>query len=546
MFIVKEQKAPMSKKQPPVPSNYSAVLRGNPPLNVTADLLKRAAASKSDDCEAILSAIRCNPSWSGAYLDLGKQLVKTRSRAEAESIFLKALKDHPVRAAALYLQGEFYALQHRRDEAIHCLKRSVKLDPSVAASWTSLMYQLEKGTRVEDAVTTLKDARKYVSDKNLDLIIIEAKILRRTGKVDEAVALLEQHSQAVKTDKQVGDASFSKFFYELGVLYDRMNITDKAFDCFVIAKDRQQRTPKVMANDKTFISKEIALIREKVEPQMHDASPPLPDGYPAPVFLIGFPRSGTTLLDQILSSHPAIQVAEEKPAVYQMAQYLIKANEQHSPPKKGPGFASCLLPTKAGDIEEMRRIFMAEHSDFMEIQKDKIFIDKMPLNILYASLIKRVFPEAKFILALRHPCDCVLSCFMQEFNMTRSMARFLDIQDAARFYDEAFGFWEHLTKIMPLNVHTVRYEDIVEDFRPAVAGLLDFLGAGWNDAVLKYDETARKRNTIKTPSYHQVAEKIYTRASGRWLRYREQLKPVLGILEPHARRHGYSAEGFES
>jgi hypothetical protein len=328
-------------------------------------------------------------------------------------------------------------------------------------------------------------------------------------------------------------------------LYDRVNIADKAFDCFVLAKNRQQRIPGVMANDKSSISREIALMREKVEPQMHDASPPLPDGYPAPVFLIGFPRSGTTLLDQILSSHPAIQVAEEKPAVYQMAQYLIKANEQQYPSGKSPGYASCLLPTKAGDIEEMRRIFLAEHSDHMEIRKDKIFIDKLPLNILHASLIKRVFPGAKFILALRHPCDCVLSCFMQEFEMTRSMARFLDIQDAARFYDEVFGLWEHLTKIMPLNVHTVRYEDIVDDFRPTVASLLDFLGAGWHDAVLKYDETARKK-ICNTPSYHQVTEKIYTRASGRWLRYKEQLKPVLGILEPHARRHGYSAEGFES
>ncbi|MCE9508060.1 MAG: sulfotransferase, partial [Alphaproteobacteria bacterium] len=482
--------------------------------------------------------------WSAAYLNLGKELVRTRGRAEAESIFLQALKGHPGRAAALSLLGEFYVLQHRRDEAIDCLKRSVKRDPSVAASWTSLVHLLEKGNRVEEALATLKDARKYVSDKNLDLTIIEAKILRRTGQIDEALVRLERCSQAVKTDVHISNHSFSKFFYELGGVYDRLNIVDKAFDCFVLAKNRQQRTPGVMANDKTSISKAIALVREKLEPQIRDASPPLPDGYPAPVFLIGFPRSGTTLLDQILSSHPAVQVAEEKPAVYQMAQYLIKANEQQS--KNSPGYASCLLPTKAGDIEEMRRIFLAEHSDHMEIRKDKIFIDKLPLNILRASLIKRVFPDAKFILALRHPCDCVLSCFMQEFEMTRPMARFLDIQDAARFYDEVFGLWEHLTKIMPLNVHAVRYEDIVDDFRPTVAGLLDFLGTGWHDAVLKYDETAHKRKGINTPSYHQVTEKIYTRASGRWLRYREQLKPVLDILEPHARRHGYPAEGFES
>jgi len=122
------------------------------------------------------------------------------------------------------------------------------------------------------------------------------------------------------------------------------------------------------------------------------------------------------------------------------------------------------------------------------------------------------------------------------------MARFLDLEDGARFYDEVFGLWDHYTKTADLGVHMIRYEDVVADFRPTVASLLDFLGLEWSDAVLEFDKTAREKTRIKTPSYRQVTEKIYTRASGRWLRYRKHMEPVLPILAPWALKYGYAMD----
>src|SRR5262249_149571 len=100
--------------------------------------------------------------------------------------------------------------------------------------------------------------------------------------------------------------------------------------------------------------------------------------------------------------------------------------------------------------------------------------------------------------------------------------------------------------LLPMDVHTVHYEDVVKDFRPAVEGILSFLGLPWDDAVLAYDKTAREKKRINTPSYHQVTQKIYTRAAGRWQRYRHQLAPALPVLAPHAQTYGYSIEPAEA
>ena len=131
---------------------------------------------------------------------------------------------------------------------------------------------------------------------------------------------------------------------------------------------------------------------------------------------------------------------------------------------------------------------------------------------------------------------------MQRFELNPAMAQFLSLKDAAKFYDAVFGLWDHYTNVMTLDVHTIRYEDVVSDFRPTVAALLDFLGVPWNDAVLEYDKTAREKPRINTPSYHQVTQKIYTRASGRWVKYHRHLAPVLDILKPQVEKSGYKID----
>lgn len=551
--------AQLAPKDPYVLNNYGAFLLEQARLPEAAELLNRARAIKPDHYEIpnnlgllhyrtgnmkqaeefFMQAIRLNPQWSNAHANFGNVLRKTGRKGPAEAAFRQAIKLNPGNAVAWADLGYLYAVMLREEDALKCYKRAISLAPYIETSWVRLLDLLEKTDKTDESAELTQKAKGRFPD-SVAIITHEAKLLRRQGKIDAAIALMEKHAASLQKDSPLNCA----FFFELGQLYDRANDAGKAFECFVSANRGQANTVAANAIDKTAFTGAIERLRRDFTAEMADGPVPATAG-PGPVFLIGFPRSGTTLLDQILSSHPAISVAEERPGVHRMLQKLGEIAGGAAEGVDGfwndPRYPACLSSLTADDIAALRAAFFEGHGR-QEDGDGKIFVDKLPLNILHAGIIRRVFPQAKFILALRHPCDSVLSCFMQQFNLNLTMAHFLDIGDAAKFYDGVFGLWAHYEGAVRPEAHSIRYEDVVADFRPTIGKLLEFIGAGWDEAVMEYDSHARGKGIINTPSYSQVTQKIYTRASGRWLRYREQMKPVLGILEPHARKFGYSME----
>ncbi len=486
----------------------------------------------------LIAAIRANPKWPNPHANIADVLRDSRRHELAEKAYKQALTLNPRHAQAWRNLGALYAEQKRLDEAIDALKSAVDIFP-LESAWLVLMDLYEKTNRIDDAEDALKKAKQQLPPSPF-IALCEAKVLRRRGKHDDALVLLESYKEKLRPDAIPSPA----FFYEMGQLYERRNDAKQAFEAFAKGNDCKAKLVNLKALHTGVYPQLAVRILRDFTPAM--AQGPLPEGpEPAPVFLVGFPRSGTTLLDQIMASHPDIAVAEEKPAVDKMIHHLVRSYgtaQPHEHPLNDVCYPAAMPKLTAQDIAAMRERFFTEHDN--SAQKP-VFVDKLPLNILHVGLIQRVFPKAKFILALRHPCDSVLSCYMQDFNLNSAMVRFLDLQDSARFYDEAFSVWEHYAKTLPLDVHAIRYEDVVADFQPTVAKLLEFLNVPWNDAVLEYDKTAQKKGLINTPSYHQVTQKIYTRASGRWLKYREQLKPVLDILKPHAERYGYTMTDSE-
>ena len=489
-------------------------------LQMGCSLLEKGDFQEAE--KFLLQAVRLTPSSPAAHASLGQLLQRTRRAALAEKAYRHALQLRPDYAPAWAELGNLLRENLRVTDAIDCFRRALSLDPSMRAPWIGLLQLLEWANRLDEAEEALAEAKK-VLPPSAPLLVAEARLLRRRSRAAEAISLLEGFSGVCENSLQNADLLF-----ELGELYDAVDAADKAFGSFALA--HECRSTAVAYNNDQF-SGVIARLRRNFTPAMggregEQTEPSLP----TPVFLVGFPRSGTTLLDQILSSHPDVAVAEERRAVNKMVQRLASA-----------GYPESLERLQEEDILELREIYLNEHRKYMDIGTRKIFVDKMPLNLVHAGLIRRVFPGARFILALRHPCDAVLSCFMRKFSLRGATV----LGDLAQSYDEIFDLWQHYRDILDLTVHEVRYEDVVVDFRATVSGLLDFLGLSWNDAVLEFDKTARAKGPIFTPSYHQVTEKIYTRASGRWLRYRKHLAPVLPILAPWADKYGYTMDGQE-
>jgi len=246
---------------------------------------------------------------------------------------------------------------------------------------------------------------------------------------------------------------------------------------------------------------------------------------PAPVFLVGFPRSGTTLLDQVLSSHPAMTCLEEKDYFGRAVCEVFKRPEQLA----GMGAIS------DADVATVRRAYWRNVGSTAAT----VVVDKLPLNVVVLPLIKAVFPDAKILVALRDPRDVVLSCFQQRFGMNVAMAQMLELDTAAAYYDAVMGLLELSRERLDLDVHAIRYEDVVGDLEGQARAVTDFLGLPFDAAMLDYRSTALSRD-INTPSARQVIQPLYTRSIGRWRRYAEQLAPVLPVLNGWAERYGYA------
>jgi hypothetical protein len=249
-----------------------------------------------------------------------------------------------------------------------------------------------------------------------------------------------------------------------------------------------------------------------------------------PVFLVGFPRSGTTLLDTILRSHSSIDVVEEQPAV-NLANAFVK--------KSGYSGLQQTLPHEV--LVGARKAYINELDKHREPADNKsILIDKLPLNLVRIPFIQKLYPQAKFILALRHPLDTILSCWMQNFKLNSAMANMVELDRIVEFYCVAMETFKICKAKYNLNVHQIKYEDLVESVSGETSALLKFLDLDWEAQMENYQDTALKRGRINTPSYSQVIQPIYKDAKYRWLNYEKHLRQYITQVEPWINEFGYS------
>jgi len=245
-------------------------------------------------------------------------------------------------------------------------------------------------------------------------------------------------------------------------------------------------------------------------------------------FLIGFPRSGTTLLEQVLACHPLVASLEERETLQDAVSAFMKS----------PSDLARLGLTPEADMNPYRRKYWQRVTEASVTPNGKLFLDKHPLNGLKLPLIARLFPEAKILLAIRDPRDVVLSCFRRRFRMSAPYFEMLTLETAAAFYDCVMEITHELIEQLQLRVHVVQLERLIARFENEVGSVCTFLELSWNDRMLDFAAGARERG-VATASGAQLSKGLNAGGVGEWRRYREQLAPVLPTLDKWAARFGY-------
>ena len=245
------------------------------------------------------------------------------------------------------------------------------------------------------------------------------------------------------------------------------------------------------------------------------------------VFLVGYLRSATTLLENALASHPTVCALEEKPT-------LVDADRAFLKDRDGLDRLVALGPDDAAEWRETYWRRVREHGGEPD---GKVFIDKSPAASVSLPMIRKLFPKARILIARRDPRDVVLSCFRNHFVINPVTYELTDLVRAARHYDALMRLTETYLASLPLQVQVVRYPDLIADFDRETSRVCSFIGVEWSDKVRDFARTAKKRN-VHSSSAQQVIRPLYS-GSGQWRRYRDQLEAVLPVLEPWVRRFGF-------
>lgn len=516
--------------------SYRAAIQHMPDFADAHYLLGLALQEQGVVPEAMASfqqALQLRPAFFEPLAELGGIHIDLGQVAAGLAFLQRAQALRPLDAVVLGNLGHALRLQGENSAALAHLRRACSLAPDNVDLIAGLAGMLEKLGEVEEAQSWVGKGLQRESTHWM-CNLVAAQLDRRVKRLQQAAERLEDVLARTLPVHQSADTAL-----ELGQIYDQMGDAARAFPLIVEGKRKKAlatSTPQSEQESHAYFD-QMARVRQMAGPALAAALQTQRgvgvqslDSAAAPAFLIGFPRSGTTLMEQILDSHPGIQAMEEKPAVSRMVTRALEMLDQK---------ACALADLHEDQLLELRQLYFTEVAQHVVLQPGNLLIDKMPLNTVMVPIIARVFPTAKFILAIRHPGDVALSCLMQSFATNASMANFFTLQGTVQFYTQVMGAWLHYAQQLPLQVHPIRYEDLIEDVPTQSRALLDFLGLSWDDAVLQHTEHARQRGAINTPSYHQVVQPIYQRSKYRWKRYEQHLGAVLPLLQPFVEQFGY-------
>ena len=472
--------------------------------------------SKLKDAELYTrKAIRIKPNLAEANSNLGNILRDLGNLKEAEIFTRKAIKINPNFANAHLILGNILRDLDNLKEAEQNYRKAIDLDGDFSNAYFNLFRHYEQINNLEKLNESLNYFKNLITIKN-EILLFRARLNFRNKEYKIASKLINRISPLwVENSNNIQKTIFWSY---KAFIEDKLGNYEIAYSSFQKSQEdllykrfnKDSYLNLINSYKKNIINTQLSVYKSNYRIEEFNL-----------VFLIGFPRSGTTLLDTILRSHPEIMVIEEKPFISTIEKLITEK------------FSTSLdkLYTLSKDkIMYLRR----QYCELLRPCKNKesrIIIDKLPLHTVSLPLINLLFPNAKVIFAHRHPYDTVLSCFQQSFKPNRAMANLVSLKSSSIMYDRVMNAWDIYKNNLPLNFMTSKYEYLVEEFHYHTLKIIEFLDLEWDENIKNYRKTAINRGKINTPSSSQVVQPLYKSSINKWKNYKKYFEDCHQYLE---------------
>lgn len=483
--------------------------------------------------DALLRALALNPDMPEVRVHAARMCMESGEDADAGEILegWRQWADRIDNELKVDLGSELIRLGQGGDG--QAMLRSLRSDPACGSlAIIRLAAAQERMNDVDEARRTaaLLPPSNTGDDDNVrrERAMLDATLLDRAGAADEARRCLESVVdltgprsirvaalfQLAKACDKVGDANACLGFLARAHA-DQLDVA-------------RQLVPELLRPD----SVPLGIVDTRISAQQYAHWTPVggPPASASPVFVVGFPRSGTTMLEQMLDAHPGLRSMDEQTFVQRVIERMGRF---------GLRYPTDLGLLDAAQCDILRETYWSCVAKLVDLQPGQRLVDKNPLTMLRLPLLRRVFPNSRIIFVVRHPCDVLLSCYMQHFSEPAFTVLCSTIGRLAQGYIRATQFWWNQVEVLDAPVHEWRYESALEDFDGEVRRLADYLGLDDASPLHDFSAHARAKGYISTPSYTQVVKPLYKSSRGRWHRYHNFFEPVLPVLEPALKHWNY-------
>ncbi len=459
---------------------------------------------------------------------MGVCLAKLGRTDEAVAAFDAALALQPNTPQFHMRKGWAHELQGELESARRAHERAVELNADYAEALGRLAYL---ATRRGDIAAARAYAERALA---LDVQQTSAQLALATTEIeDRAYAAAELRLGRLMSSKQVIGNDRYVCLGLMGDLFDRQGRIAEAYAYYEKANDVGRNLPGSTSGHNTMLEVVRGLSDYmRTVPGQHPPAPIPPVAETQRhVFVLGFPRSGTTLLEQVLACHPDVVTLEEKDTLTDAVRAFMGR----------PQDLEKLWAADEPTLARQRALYWQRVRSFGATPDGKFFVDKTPINTIYLPLIVRIFPQAKIVFALRDPRDVVLSCFRRRFKANALSSEFVTLQRTAQFYDGVMGLAELYRAKLAVELYHLRHESLVDHFELQLRRLCDHLGLTWTDSFWNFADQSKTRG-VTTPSSIQLIRGLNSEGIGQWRHYSEQIATVLPLLTPWVRRFGYPTD----